>query len=78
LGYQISKYLRATIGANNIGDVYPDRNNPATPSFTNTTPTLSPSPSTDLSNANQFAYSRAVSQFGLNGRYVFARLGFKF
>lgn len=78
LGYQISKYLRATIGANNIGDVYPDRNNPATPAFTNTTPTLSPTPSTDLSNANQFAYSRAVSQFGLNGRYVFARLGFKF
>jgi iron complex outermembrane receptor protein len=77
-GYQISKYLRATIGANNIGDVYPDRNNPATPAFTNTTPTLSPSPSSDLSNANQFAYSRAVSQYGLNGRYVFARLGFKF
>ena len=77
-GYQVSEKLRLTIGANNIGDVYPDRNNPATPSFTNTTPTLSPSPSADLSNANQFAYSRAVSQFGLNGRFVFARLGFKF
>jgi hypothetical protein len=41
-------------------------------------PTLSPAPSTDLSNANQFAYSRAVSQFGLNGRFGFARLSFKF
>jgi iron complex outermembrane receptor protein len=78
VGYQISKKFRATIGANNIGDVYPDRNNPATSAFTNTTPTLSPSPSTDLSNANQFAYSRAVSQFGLNGRFAFARLSFKF
>ncbi|MDY0987873.1 TonB-dependent receptor [Flavobacterium sp. CFBP9031] len=78
LGYQINEHLRATIGVNNIGDVYPDRNNPATPAFTNTTPTLSPAPSTDLTNANQFAYSRAVSQFGLNGRFGFARLSFKF
>ncbi|WP_289058056.1 TonB-dependent receptor [uncultured Flavobacterium sp.] len=78
LGYQINKHFRATIGVNNIGDVYPDRNNPATPAFTNTTPTLSPAPSTDLTNANQFAYSRAVSQFGLNGRFGFARLSFKF
>ncbi|RZJ50470.1 MAG: TonB-dependent receptor [Chryseobacterium sp.] len=78
LGYQINEKFRVTIGVNNIGDVYPDRNNPATPAFTNTTPTLSPAPSADLSNANQFAYSRAVSQFGLNGRFGFARLSFKF
>ncbi|MEA9413320.1 TonB-dependent receptor plug domain-containing protein [Flavobacterium sp. PL02] len=77
LGYQINEHLRVTLGVNNIGDVYPDRNNPATPAFTNTTPTLSPAPSADLSNANQFAYSRAVSQFGLNGRFGFARLSFK-
>lgn len=76
-GYQVNEHLRLTLGVNNIGDVYPDRNNPATPAFTNTTPTLSPAPSTDLSNANQFAYSRAVSQFGLNGRFGFARLSFK-
>jgi len=77
-GYQINEHFRATIGFNNIGDVYPDRNNPSTPAFTNTTPTLSPAPSADLTNANQFAYSRAVSQFGLNGRFGFARLSFKF
>jgi iron complex outermembrane receptor protein len=77
-GYQATEGIRITIGANNIGDVYPDRNNPATPAFTNTTPTLSPVPSTDLTSANQFAYSRAVSQFSLNGRFVFARVGFKF
>jgi iron complex outermembrane receptor protein len=78
LGYQINEHLRLTLGVNNIGDVYPDRNNPATPAFTNTTPTLSPVPSVDLTNANQFAYSRAVSQFGLNGRFGFARLSFKY
>jgi iron complex outermembrane receptor protein len=78
LGYQVNEKFRITLGVNNIGDVYPDRNNPATPAFTNTTPTLSPAPSTDLTNANQFAYSRAVSQFGLNGRFGFARLSFKF
>lgn len=77
-GYQINEHFRATVGFNNIGDVYPDRNNPSTPAFTNTTPTLSPAPSADLTNANQFAYSRAVSQFGLNGRFGFARLSFKF
>ena len=32
----------------------------------------------DLANANQFAYSRNVSQFGQNGRFVFARLSFSF
>lgn len=29
------------------------------------------------SNNNQFVYSRATSQFGLNGRYVFARLNYQ-
>ncbi|MBC5839108.1 TonB-dependent receptor [Flavobacterium muglaense] len=32
----------------------------------------------DLSNGNQFVYSRNVSQFGQNGRFVFARLSFSF
>lgn len=30
------------------------------------------------SNNDQFVYSRSTSQFGLNGRYVFARLNFNF
>lgn len=30
------------------------------------------------SNNNQFVYSRSTSQFGLNGRYIFAKLNFKF
>lgn len=31
-----------------------------------------------LSNNNQFVYIRATSQFGMNGRYVFAKLNFDF
>ena len=30
------------------------------------------------SNNDQFVYSRSTSQFGQNGRYVFARLNFNF
>lgn len=30
------------------------------------------------SNNDQFVYSRSTSQFGQNGRYIFARLNFKF
>lgn len=79
VGYQINKNFRVTVGANNVGDVYPDYN-PTFRSFTNTTSNLSSAaaPSTDLSNQNQFVYSRAVSQFGQNGRYLFARINFKF
>jgi iron complex outermembrane receptor protein len=40
--------------------------------YSTTTPTV------DLSNANQFVYSRNVSQFGQNGRFVFARLSYNF
>ena len=32
----------------------------------------------DLANNQQFAYSRNVSQFGMNGRFIFARINFKF
>ena len=32
----------------------------------------------DLANNSQFAFSRNVSQFGQNGRFIFARLNFKF
>lgn len=78
ISYQYNKNLRFTVGANNIGDVYPDLNPTTVPSFTNTTPGLTSTPSSDLSNANQFVYSRAVSQFGLNGRYLFARINFNF
>lgn len=57
LGYKITKELRASIGSNNVLDVYPDK-------YSNIANTAS----------NQFIYSRSATQFGYNGRYVFARL----
>ncbi len=75
IGYEISKTFRFTIGANNIFDLYPDRNlktqtaaNPLVVGGYGAPGTI------DLSNNNQFEYSRNVSQFGFNGRFIFARL----
>ena len=76
VGYAISKSFRVTVGANNIFDLYPDRNlktqTAANPlpggGYATTASTI------DLSNSNQFEYSRNVSQFGFNGRFIFARL----
>jgi iron complex outermembrane recepter protein len=66
IGYEIYKKWRITIGANNIFDIYPDKNLK--------TQTLNGGGVIDLSNNNQLQYSRNVSQFGFNGRFVFARL----
>ncbi len=81
IGYEASKWIRITVGANNIFDIYPDKNlkiqTAAVPSGGSTATYGSPVVS-DLSNANQFEFSRNVSQFGFNGRFVFVRLGFTF
>ncbi len=75
IGYNINKNLLITVGANNIFDLYPDKN---TKTQTAARPLLGGgygAPATiDLSNNNQFEFSRNVSQFGLNGRFIFARL----
>jgi iron complex outermembrane receptor protein len=75
VGYEISKAFRVTVGANNIFDIYPDINlktqtaaNPLVGGGYGTPGVI------DLSNNNQFEYSRNVSQFGFNGRFIFARL----
>ncbi|MDO5607767.1 MAG: TonB-dependent receptor [Capnocytophaga sp.] len=57
--YNFNKHLTLTLGVNNLFDVYPSRNVPAS------------------SNNDQFVYSRATSQFGLNGRFLFARLNYQ-
>ncbi len=79
IGYTINRMLRVTVGANNIFDIYPDKNlkiqtaaNPLAGGGYGAPGII------DLSNANQFEYSRNVSQFGFNGRFVFARLSFSF
>lgn len=85
VGFKISPMAKIIIGANNVFDVYPDKNlGPQTARRANgvdangnityaTTPTA-----IDLSNQNQFVYSRNISQFGQNGRFVFARLSLSF
>ncbi|EFK36714.1 Enterobactin outer-membrane receptor [Chryseobacterium gleum] len=58
--YQFTKNVGLTLGVNNLFDIYPTKNLPAS------------------TNNDQFVYSRSTSQFGQNGRYVFARLNFNF
>lgn len=85
VGYELSKYLKITIGANNIFDIYPDKNynpisakNPSGVDSNGNVVYSSSNSTIDLSNQNQFVYSRNVSQFGMNGRFLFTRLNFNF
>jgi iron complex outermembrane receptor protein len=92
VGFKITEAAKIVIGANNIFDIYPDLNlgpisakrptNIANPNLTgldsNGNVAYDPATTIDLSNANQFVYSRNTSQFGQNGRFVFARLSFSF
>ena len=55
--YQIIKAVTVNIGANNLFNVYPDKQT----HFNNTS-------------SGRFTYSRSVSQFGYNGRYLFAKV----
>nr|WP_315166930.1 TonB-dependent receptor [uncultured Flavobacterium sp.] len=92
VGFKITSAAKIVIGANNIFDIYPDLNlgpisakrptNILNPNLTgldsNGNVAYDPATTIDLSNANQFVYSRNTSQFGQNGRFVFARLSFSF
>ncbi|TDE27098.1 TonB-dependent receptor [Flavobacterium ranwuense] len=83
VGFKITEAAKIVIGANNIFDIYPDLNlgtqTAIKPRLVSGAIDYTAAPATiDLSNANQFAYSRNVSQFGQNGRFVFARLSFSF
>ncbi|MGB5362436.1 MAG: TonB-dependent receptor [Aureibaculum sp.] len=60
IGYKASENLTLTIGANNLLDVYPDR---AAPEFNNRSD-------------GRFDWSRRAQQFGISGRFLFARLSF--
>jgi iron complex outermembrane receptor protein len=89
IGFKVSNSTKVIVGANNIFDIYPSANlGPQTIAQRASgidgsgnvvySPTTSSNNSIDLSNANQFVYSRNTSQFGQNGRFVFARLSFSF
>jgi len=60
IGYKASDALTLTIGANNLFDIYPDR---ADEAFGNRS-------------GGRFDWSRRAQQFGIGGRYMFARLNF--
>ncbi len=57
-GYKLTEALTATIGANNLFDIYPDR---AEEEFGNRS-------------SGRFDWSRRSQQFGIGGRFLFARL----
>lgn len=60
LGYKASESLTLTLGANNLLDVYPDR---AKDEFGNRSD-------------GRFDWSRRAQQFGIGGRFLFARVAF--
>jgi len=60
VGYKASESLTLTVGANNLLDVYPDR---AKEEFNNRS-------------SGRFDWSRRAQQFGVGGRFLFARLAF--
>ena len=59
-GYKISESTTITVGANNLFDIYPDR---ADAAYGNRSD-------------GRFDWSRRAQQFGVAGRFLFARLNF--
>ncbi|CAN5194658.1 TonB-dependent receptor [soil metagenome] len=66
LGYKATDALTLTVGANNILDVYPDR----------AKQDLNPDLAGDQNNRSdgRFDWSRRAQQFGIGGRFLFARV----
>lgn len=65
-GYKVKEDLTLTIGANNLLDIYPDR---ASKSF---------SDGGNNRSSGRFDWSRRAQQFGVGGRFLFARIAFSF
>lgn len=64
-GYKASESLTLTIGANNLLDIYPDR-----------AAEVLPNGGTNRS-SGRFDWSRRAQQFGIAGRFLFARVSFQ-
>ncbi|WP_289063210.1 TonB-dependent receptor [uncultured Zobellia sp.] len=60
IGYKATDALTLTVGANNLFDIYPDR---AEEQFNNRS-------------SGRFDWSRRAQQFGIGGRFLFARVNF--
>ena len=65
IGYHASESLTLTVGANNLLDIYPDR----------AAQTLADGGNNR--SGGRFDWSRRAQQFGVGGRFLFARLSFK-
>ncbi len=81
VSYALTKMLTLTVGANNLFDVYPDQGylNPRnSPTNFAGDPTKNYTSALDNTSNGRFLYSRAVQQFGFNGRFVFARAAVAF
>jgi len=68
LGYQMSNGLTVTVGANNLLDIFPDR----------AEQDLDPETEGDQNNRSggRFDWSRRAQQFGIGGRFLFARIAY--
>jgi iron complex outermembrane recepter protein len=80
VSYKIISTLNVTVGANNLFDIYPDKAyiDPRNDQFNLTgDPAANYTTTRDNTSNGHFLYSRNVTQFGFNGRYVFARLTFQ-
>lgn len=74
VGYHLSDSFLLTIGANNLLDIYPDR---AKESIT-WTDANGATQSGNNRSTGRFDWSRSAQQFGVGGRFLFARLSFSF
>ncbi|MFD1294103.1 TonB-dependent receptor domain-containing protein [Lutibacter holmesii] len=72
VGYKLAESTTITIGANNLFDIYPDR---AKESITYTDANGNTQTGTNRS-GGRFDWSRRSQQFGISGRFLFARLNF--
>lgn len=72
VSYQITNFLSATVGANNLFDVYPDLLK------ANQYPTATSTSSLDNTSFGRFVYSRNATQFGFNGGYYYVNLSANF
>lgn len=70
IGYKASESLTVTIGSNNLLDIYPDRSSEQD---------LNPNATGIQNNRSEgrFDWSRRAQQFGIGGRFLFARLSFR-
>jgi iron complex outermembrane receptor protein len=68
-GYDFSESLTVTVGANNLLDIYPDR---ADQDLEASTPG-----NQNNRSGGRFDWSRRAQQFGIGGRFLFARLSFR-